>query len=138
MATVCRQRPGVHLHRRYHLGNNPLTAFANTCRALIKPYRVQRVSLHAGCNSGVRTESPNMGQPQPHLKGTTEMKRTYADRRKAIQREIIDPIEAGGNAKAENFEIDLIADRVLGDYDNRFALKVGEIDFWEIVAEHAI
>jgi hypothetical protein len=66
------------------------------------------------------------------------MKRTYTDRREAIQREIVEPIEAGGNAKAENFEIDLIADQVLGDYDDGFALKVGEIDFWEIVAGHEI
>lgn len=89
-----------------------------------------------GAIPGVRTECPDIGQPQ--LKGTTGMKRTYSDRREAIQREIIEPIEAGGNAKAENFEIDLIADRVLGDFDDGYALKVGEIDFWEIVVEHEI
>lgn len=66
------------------------------------------------------------------------MKRqTYTTITDAIEREIIAAIEAG-DAKAEEFDIDAIADAVIGDYEDGFALKVEESEFWETVAEHAI
>lgn len=63
---------------------------------------------------------------------------TYSFRDHAIQFEIIDAIEAGGinDARAE-FDIDAIADEIIGDY-NGFACKVDEESFWEIVADHHV
>lgn len=61
----------------------------------------------------------------------------YTTRTEAIQREIVAAIEAG-DAKAEEFDIDAIADAVLGDYEDGFALKVDESEFWGIVSENEI
>ena len=38
----------------------------------------------------------------------------------------------------DEYDIDAIADAVLGDYEDGFALKVEESDFWRIVEENAI
>ena len=38
----------------------------------------------------------------------------------------------------DEYDIDAIADRVLGDYEEGFALKVDTDEFWEIVAENEI
>lgn len=65
------------------------------------------------------------------------MARTYTTRDEAIYREIIEAIEAG-DATREEYDIDAIADRVLGDYEDGFALKVEESEFWDTVAAHAI
>lgn len=65
------------------------------------------------------------------------MARTYTTRSEAIYREIIEAIEAG-DATRDEYDIDAIADRVLGDYEEGFALKVEESEFWDIVAAHAI
>lgn len=65
------------------------------------------------------------------------MARTYSTRDEAIYREIIEAIEAG-DATRDEYDIDTIADRVLGDYEEGFALKVEESEFWDIVAAHAI
>ena len=64
---------------------------------------------------------------------------TYATRAEAIQREIIDPIEANGTdiARAEDYDIDAIADEVLGDYADGYELKVDLDEFWRIVERHA-
>ena len=61
---------------------------------------------------------------------------TYSTRTEAIQREIVEPIEAG-DANAAEFDIDAIADQVIGDYSDGFTLLVDTDEFWEIVAEHA-
>ena len=59
----------------------------------------------------------------------------YNTRTEAIAREIIEPIEAG-DAKASEYDIDAIADRVLGGHADGYALKVTEEEFWDIVAEN--
>lgn len=65
------------------------------------------------------------------------MARTYSTRDEAIYREIIEAIEAG-DATRDQYDIEAIADAVLGDYEDGFALKVEESEFWDIVATHAI
>ena len=62
--------------------------------------------------------------------------RTYITRTEAIEREVIAPIEAG-DATADEFDIDAIADAVLGGYEMGFATQVDTDRFWEIVAAHA-
>jgi hypothetical protein len=62
---------------------------------------------------------------------------TYTNRNEAINREIVEAIEAG-DASAENYNIDVIADAVLGDYEDGFSVKVDEAEFWNIVAENEI
>ncbi len=61
---------------------------------------------------------------------------TYTTRDEAIEREIIEVIEAG-DASRDEYDIDAIADAVIGDYEDGFALKVNEIDFWNTVADNA-
>lgn len=61
---------------------------------------------------------------------------TYSTRTEAIQHEIIDVIEAG-DATAAEFDIEAIADQVLADYDDGYAVKVDSDEFWQIVADHA-
>lgn len=63
------------------------------------------------------------------------MTNTYTTRNEAIQREIIDPIEAG-EATAEEHDIDAIADAVLGDYDQGFACLTDVETFWRLVEEN--
>ena len=62
---------------------------------------------------------------------------TYTDRNEAINREIIAAIEAS-DANANEYNIDAIADAVLGDYEDGFSVKVDETEFWNIVAENEI
>ena len=64
-------------------------------------------------------------------------KATYSTRTEAIEREIIEAIEAG-DAKAEDYNIDAIADVVIGSYEDGYALKVDESEFWGIVSDNAI
>ena len=62
----------------------------------------------------------------------------YTTRTEAIDREIIEAIEATGvveDAHAE-FDIDAIADEVLGDYEDGYALTVTTDEFWDAVAKH--
>lgn len=61
---------------------------------------------------------------------------TYTTRTEAIDREIIQPIE-NGDATAAEFDIDAIADEVLGTHEQGYALQVDETDFWTIVEKHA-
>ena len=63
--------------------------------------------------------------------------RTYTTRTEAIDHEIIEAIEAG-DANATEYNIDAIASQVIGDYEDGFALKVDESEFWGIVAENEI
>lgn len=62
----------------------------------------------------------------------------YTTRNEAIDYEITRPIEASGvveNAHAE-YDIDAIADEVLGDYEDGYALTVTTDEFWDVVAKH--
>ena len=63
----------------------------------------------------------------------------YSSRDEAIQRAIIDPIEASGEVRdaSAEFDIDAIADEVLGDYADGYAPKVDLDEFWRIVERHA-
>ena len=65
---------------------------------------------------------------------------TYVFRDHAIECEIVVPIEASGvipDARAQ-FDVDAIADEVLGGYYDGFACMVDEERFWEIVEAHEI
>lgn len=62
----------------------------------------------------------------------------YTTRTEAIAREIIEAIEATGvvNDAYAEFDIDAIADEVLGDYEDGYALTVTTDEFWDAVAKH--
>ena len=62
---------------------------------------------------------------------------TYTTRTEAIEHEIIEVIEAG-DANINDYNVDAIADAVIGDYEDGYALKVNENDFWSIVADNEI
>ena len=62
--------------------------------------------------------------------------RTYTTRTEAIEREIIEVIKAG-EVVSEEYNIEAIADAVIGDFEDGYAIKVDETEFWEIVAENA-
>lgn len=70
------------------------------------------------------------------------MTATYTTRTEAIDREIVEPIEAG-DATAAGFDIEAIADQVLtttGEgVDYRWTLRddIDEDTFWGIVADNA-
>lgn len=59
---------------------------------------------------------------------------TYTTRNEAIEREILTAL--AGNET--DYDIDAIADEVLGDYSNGYACQVTAEAFWEIVARHDI
>lgn len=61
----------------------------------------------------------------------------FNTRNEAIQHLIINPIEAG-DATADEFDIDAIANQALGGYSKGYTLQVDESEFWEIVAQHVI
>lgn len=61
----------------------------------------------------------------------------YTTRGDAIHRQIIEPIEAG-EARADEFDTDAIADEVLGDYDQGFACIVGHDESWAAVERHVL
>lgn len=60
------------------------------------------------------------------------MTRTYTTRNEAIETEII----AALAGQETDYDIDAIADEVLGDYENGYTIQVTEDAFWEIVAKH--
>jgi predicted Zn-ribbon and HTH transcriptional regulator len=60
----------------------------------------------------------------------------YVTRKEAIDREIVEPIEAG-EATADQYDIDAIADAVLGDYEQGFACIVDHDEFWIAVERYA-
>ena len=62
---------------------------------------------------------------------------TYTTRTEAIEREIIETINAG-DANANDYNVEAIADLVIGDYEDGYVLKVNESDFWSIVADNEI
>lgn len=62
---------------------------------------------------------------------------TYSTRTEAIAREIVDPINAGA-ADAIDYDVEAIADAVLGDYESGYAPVVSPEEFWVVVAENAL
>ncbi|EKF22969.1 hypothetical protein C731_2972 [Mycolicibacterium hassiacum DSM 44199] len=63
----------------------------------------------------------------------------HTTRAEAIQREIIEPIEAAGPdvARAEDYDIEAIADAVLDtDERGRWHLAVDSDEFWRVVERH--
>lgn len=65
---------------------------------------------------------------------------TFSTRDEAIERQIIEVLEAGGavtDAHAE-FDIDAIADEVLGDYEDGYASRVDSDEFWEVVDKYRL
>ena len=61
----------------------------------------------------------------------------YSTKDEAIEREIIDVIEAG-DATRDEYDIDAIADQVIdSDDQNRYYARE-DVDFWEIVADNQI
>lgn len=60
---------------------------------------------------------------------------TYTTRDEAIEREIVEVIESG-DVTRDDYDIDSIADAVIGDYEDGYALKVDEATFWGIVADN--
>lgn len=59
----------------------------------------------------------------------------YSNRNEAITREIVEPIQNGDVTDA--YDVDAIADRVIGDYEDGFSCTVDESEFWAIVEAHA-
>ena len=64
------------------------------------------------------------------------MTTTYSTRDEAIQREIIDAIEANRTATADEYDVDAIAAEVLGGYEDGYACQVDEDEFWAVVERH--
>ena len=62
---------------------------------------------------------------------------TFTTRDEAIDQAIITAIEAG-DATAEDYDIDAIADQVLGGYEDGYAQIVDEDEFWDTVADNAL
>lgn len=69
-------------------------------------------------------------------KGKKMKNRTYTTRDEAIEYEIIKAIDAD-YANANEYNVYAIADAVIGDYEDGFARKVNEDEFWEIVEDNA-
>lgn len=65
------------------------------------------------------------------------MARTYSTRDEAITREIIEAIESG-DVTRDQYDIEAIADAVIGSFEDGYALQVDEASFWGIVAENEI
>lgn len=62
----------------------------------------------------------------------------YSNRNEAITREIVEPIQNGDVTDAyEAYDIDAIAEKVIGDYEDGFTCQVDESEFWAIVEAHA-
>lgn len=58
------------------------------------------------------------------------MARRYTSRDEAIQREIVEPI-----GDVADYDIEAIAQDVLGGYADGYACKVEVDEFWRVVAE---
>lgn len=63
------------------------------------------------------------------------MTRTYSNRADAIQREIIDPLSAS-EFPLTDWDIDAIADEVLGTHEEGYACRVSVDEFWDIARKH--
>lgn len=62
---------------------------------------------------------------------------TVTTRTDAIQHLIIEPIEHG-DASAADFDIDAIADEVLGTHEQGYAQQVSDEEFWQVVQRYAL
>jgi len=62
----------------------------------------------------------------------------YTTRDEAIEREIIAAIEAGGVAGRDEYDVDAIADEVLGGFEDGYAVKVDDDEFWQAVERHEL
>jgi hypothetical protein len=96
------------------------------CGDLCTPCSVCQLHAEAILEDAERTELADAAQV------------TYSNRTDAIQRQIIDAILAGDVTDIAEYDVDTIADRVLGDYTTGYALRVGTEAFWAIVAECAV
>lgn len=66
------------------------------------------------------------------------MAKTYTTRQDAINYEIVEVLLNGDVADAyESYDIDAIAEKVIGDYEDGFSCTVDESEFWAIVEEHS-
>ena len=66
------------------------------------------------------------------------MTNTYTTRNEAIEAEIIAAImSSGAVAHISEYDVDAIADEVLGDYHQGYASQVDAGEFWTIVEKHA-
>lgn len=66
-----------------------------------------------------------------------DVTRRHSTRAEAIAA-IVAAIQAGGvvaDARAE-YDVDAIADRVLGDYDSGYAVIVDDEEFWQVIADN--
>lgn len=63
------------------------------------------------------------------------MTTTYASRDEAIRTEITGPIEISGLIRLTDEQAREIADRVLGDYEQGYAMLLDEPEFWAVVEE---
>lgn len=59
---------------------------------------------------------------------------TFTTRTRAIEQVILPAL----GEYAADFDIDAIADEVLGNYEHGYVQKVDTDEFWEIVAKHDI
>jgi hypothetical protein len=65
------------------------------------------------------------------------MPATYTTRNEAIQREIVEPIMARDVESIDEYDVQAIADAVLGDHAEGYACQVDEQTFWSIVEANA-
>lgn len=66
--------------------------------------------------------------------------RRYSTRNEAIYREIVEPLENGeldGETAYDDFDVDAIAEEILGSYEQGYACQVTTDEFWAVVMEHA-
>jgi len=77
------------------------------------------------------------GDKLPARRRESEMSK-HSTRDEAIQSEIITAIEATGVATRDEYDIDAIADEVLGGYDEGYELIVDSAGFWAAVERHAL
>lgn len=87
-----------------------------------------------------REAATSEGTDRERTSDMTEISTTYTTRDDAIYWEIIRPIEASGEVADAHveFDIEAIADEVLGDYEDGFACMVDADRFWEITEAHLI
>lgn len=63
---------------------------------------------------------------------------TYTTRTEAIAREIIEPIEATGEATRDQYDIDAIADKALQATPEGYVPVLDAEEFWAAVERHAL
>lgn len=64
------------------------------------------------------------------------MTNTYTTRRQAVELEIVQAIQASGEVvdAYEAYDVEAIADVVLGDFSQGYAVQVDVEVFWDVVA----